>query len=118
IGSPAMNLIEGRMEESGFRAGDGTLWPAPANGAARHRGEAIYGIRPEHLRLDPDGIRAAVQVVEPTGSETQVVLRVGATPLIGAFRERIAARPGDILPVAPDPALIHLFDRSTGRRLH
>jgi multiple sugar transport system ATP-binding protein len=117
IGSPAMNMIEGRIEEGAFHAADGTRWPLPSNGAARHRGEAIYGIRPEHLRLDPNGIRATVLVVEPTGSETQVILRAGNAHMIGAFRERIAARPGEVLPVSPDPALIHLFDRQSGRRI-
>ena len=33
------------------------------------------------------------------------------------FRERIAARPGEILPVSPDRDLIHLFDRQSGRRI-
>ncbi|GIX10306.1 ABC transporter ATP-binding protein [Elioraea sp.] len=117
IGSPAMNMIAGRIEDGAFLAEDGTRWPLPANGAARHRGEAIYGIRPEHLRLDPDGIRATVQVVEPTGSETQVLLRAGTAHMIGAFRERVSARPGEVLPISPDPALIHLFDRQSGRRI-
>jgi multiple sugar transport system ATP-binding protein len=117
IGSPAMNMIEGRIEEGAFHAADGTRWPLPANGAAQHRGEVIYGIRPEHLRLDPEGVRATVQVVEPTGSETQVILRAGSAQIIGAFRDRIAARPGEILPISPDPALVHLFDRHSGRRI-
>jgi multiple sugar transport system ATP-binding protein len=117
IGSPAMNLIAGRIEEGGFRAEDGTRWPLPLNGHARAAGEAVYGIRPEHLRLDPEGIPAVVQLVEPTGSETQVLMRVGETPLTGAFRERVTARPGETLPVSPDIALVHLFDRPTGRRI-
>ena len=72
---------------------------------------------PEHLRLDPEGIRATVQVVEPTGSETQVIMRVGEASLIGAFRERVQARPGEPIAVTADPALVHLFDPDTGRRL-
>ena len=58
-----------------------------------------------------------MQVVEPTGSETQVILRVGEASLIGAFRERVSARPGDTLPVSPEPGLAHLFDGSTGNRI-
>ncbi len=116
IGSPAMNLIEGRCEAEAFIAADGTRWPLPrANG---HAGTpAIYGIRPEHLRIDPAGIPARVQVIEPTGSETQVLMRAGEAQLIGAFRERVSLRPGEELPVMPDPALIHLFDRQSGRRI-
>ena len=89
-----------------------------ANGSGRHDGPTVYGIRPEHLRLDPDGIKASVQVVEPTGSETQVLLRVGGQSLVAAFRDRISAKPGELLPVSPDPALIHLFDRQSGQRIN
>jgi multiple sugar transport system ATP-binding protein len=123
IGSPAMNMMEGRIEGGRFHAVDGALWPLPpANGHGGAPGEqrpAIYGIRPEHLRLAAgDGIPATVQVVEPTGSETQVLMRVGGgAPMVGAFRERIAARPGELLPILPEPSLVHLFDRETGRRL-
>jgi multiple sugar transport system ATP-binding protein len=117
IGSPAMNMLRGRVSGNAFRAADGTQWPLPPNGHARGEGEAVYGIRPEHLRLDPDGIRATVQVVEPTGSETQVLMRVGEASLIGAFRERVSAHPGDTLPVSPEPGLVHLFDGATGKRI-
>jgi multiple sugar transport system ATP-binding protein len=118
IGSPAMNMIEGQIADGALRTADGTAWRLPTNGKGRHDGPAVYGIRPEHLRLDPDGIKASVQVVEPTGSETQVLLRVGDHDLIAAFRDRVTARPGEILPVSPDPALIHLFDRQSGQRVN
>jgi multiple sugar transport system ATP-binding protein len=97
---------------------DGTAWPLPADGvAAAKEGPAVYGVRPEHLRIDRDGIPATVQVVEPTGSETQVLMRIGGQPVIGAFRERVTAKPGEILPVRPDTALVHLFDQQSGVRL-
>ena len=54
IGSPAMNLIEGDIADGALRTADGTAWPLPANGSGRHDGPAVYGIRPEHLRLDPE----------------------------------------------------------------
>ncbi len=46
-----------------------------------------------------------------------MALRVGEQSLIGAFRERVTARPGEVLPISPDPDLVHLFDRKTGRRI-
>jgi multiple sugar transport system ATP-binding protein len=118
IGSPAMNMIEGQIANGSLRATDGTDWVLPLNGKGDHAGPTVYGIRPEHLRLDPDGIKATVQVVEPTGSETQVLLQVGEQSLVAAFRERIAARPGELLPISPDPSLIHLFDPQSGRRIN
>jgi multiple sugar transport system ATP-binding protein len=117
IGSPAMNMVKGTVSGGALKMEDGTAWPLPTNGAARHEGPAIYGVRPEHLRIDSTGIPATVQVVEPTGSETQVLMKIGGQPVIGAFRERVSAKPGEILPVRPDPALVHLFDQQSGRRL-
>ena len=122
IGSPAMNLIEGSIANGALRAADGTDWVLPVNGPANgkggHAGPTVYGIRPEHLRIDPQGVKATVQVVEPTGSETQVLLRIGGQSLIAAFRERISAQPGELLPISPDPSLIHLFDRQSGKRIN
>ncbi len=63
------------------------------------------------------GIPLTVQVLEPTGSETQVLGHVGAIPILGAFRERIAARPGEPIGISADPALAPLFDRDTGQRI-
>jgi multiple sugar transport system ATP-binding protein len=60
---------------------------------------------------------ARVVVVEPMGSETQVMMRIGETAVNGVFRERINARPGDTLPVTPQSSLAHLFSKQTGERL-
>ena len=125
IGSPAMNFLPGTVEAGGFRAEGGSLWPlppGPRDGGGHLGRQAVYGVRPEHLQLaDGSGVPLLVQVVEPTGSETQVHGRLGAQPgalpVMGAFRERVAAQPGEKLPVTADPALVHLFDRDTGARL-
>ena len=115
IGSPAMNLLHGRIEGGAFHTADGVAWPLPQQNAPE--GPAVYGIRPEHFRLAGDGMQARVVVVEPMGSETQVTLRIGETVVNGVFRERITARPGEILPVAPQAAMAHLFSKETGERL-
>jgi multiple sugar transport system ATP-binding protein len=117
IGSPAMNVLEGRIVDSHFHSRDGLQWALPERRAGTAGASILYGIRPEHLRLDQQGMAASVVLVEPTGSETQVQLRVGERPITAAFRERIMARPGETLRVAPDPAHIHLFDQTTGLRL-
>ena len=116
IGSPAMNLLQGRIEGGAFHTPDGVSWPLPPQQPAPE-GAAVYGIRPEHFRLAGDGMQARVTLVEPMGSETQVMMRVGETAVNGVFRERITARPGDILPVAPQAAMAHLFSQTTGERL-
>jgi multiple sugar transport system ATP-binding protein len=117
IGSPAMNMLAGRIKDGSFIDGGGTHWPLPPAHAGREGAEVVYGIRPEHLRLDPNGIQARIQVVEPTGSETQVTLRIGEISLMGAFRERIVANHGDVLAVSPDLPLVHIFDKASGQRI-
>jgi len=117
IGSPAMNMIEGQVVDGAVRDADGTTWPLPTGIPGRTSGPVVYGVRPEHFRLDPEGMPATVQIVEPTGSETQVMLKIGAHSVVGAFRERVNARPGEIVPVTPDRDLVHLFDRQTGQRI-
>ncbi|WP_149536310.1 ABC transporter ATP-binding protein [Siccirubricoccus phaeus] len=114
IGSPAMNLLPGRIANGGFEAEGGAVLPLPP---AAKNGVGTYGIRPEHFRLDPNGLQAKVQIVEPTGSETQVFLRVGETLLNCAFRERISAGPGDTIGISPELGLVHLFEAGSGRRV-
>jgi multiple sugar transport system ATP-binding protein len=141
IGSPAMNLLKGVIDGQVFRTDDGTEWPLPKGAGHANPGPAVYGVRPEHLSLGAstggstsgstgtntggsngvntggDGIAATVQVIEPTGSETQVLMKVGSQSLIGAFRERVSVKPGEILRIRPDPELVHLFDQQSGKRL-
>ena len=117
IGSPAMNMLHGRLDNGVFVDAAGTRWPLPPGHRAQDGQDIVYGVRPEHLRLDTNGIPTRVHVVEPTGSETQVVLKIGDVSLMGAFRERITAGPGEPLPVVPELDLVHLFDKKTGKRI-
>jgi multiple sugar transport system ATP-binding protein len=117
IGSPAMNFIKGRIEAGGFMADGGLALPLGGAPAASVGKRAIYGIRPEHFHLSEQGVPVEVVVVEPMGSETQVVVRSGGQDLICVFRERVAAKPGATIRIAPDPKLVHLFDEDSGRRL-
>ena len=113
IGSPAMNIVGGTFTDTGFEA-DGVTMPLPAGATAR--GQGSYGIRPEHFALAEDGLPARVSLVEPMGAETQVTMTMGNITLIGVFRERLGARPGEIIHVRPELTSIHLFDQ-TGNRI-
>lgn len=121
IGSPAMNLLPGVVaEENGgavFKTATGDKWHLPVNTAAQPGTSVSYGIRPEHLTIDPAGIAAEIMVIEPTGAETHVIFKLGDEQIIGVFRERLTVRPGDILNIAPDRQKAHLFDNASGRRI-
>jgi multiple sugar transport system ATP-binding protein len=116
IGSPSMNFLKGTITPRGFDVADVTL-PLPAL-AQKHVGQsAIFGIRPEHLLLDPAGVPAEVLLVEPMGAETQVTMTLGGTKIIGVFRERVVLSPGRIIHVQPELLNVHLFADIDGKRL-
>jgi multiple sugar transport system ATP-binding protein len=117
IGSPSMNFLEGRFADGAFHAGDSLALPAGTNWKAASAGEAIYGVRPEHFRIDEDGIAVHVVVVEPTGSETEVLVRHDGVEFNCLFRSRVPVKPGDTIRIRPDADQVHLFDRATGRRV-
>ena len=117
IGSPAMNFLNGHVRGGMFEV-NGIRLPLPPNSTGEDGRPVVYGIRPEHWDLSPQGVPATVRITEPTGSETQVMARVGDTPVTCAFRERVAARPGETIHVLPVAHQAHLFDQPTGLRLN
>src|SRR5436309_3014290 len=120
IGSPAMNFLRGAVRANGlaeFEGPGGLRLPlaAPAGWNGR---SIVCGIRPEHFALADDGAEAEIQVIEPTGSEIQVVAKLAEEDIIAVFRERHQFKPGDKIRLKPDPRLVHLFDAESGKRLN
>jgi multiple sugar transport system ATP-binding protein len=119
IGSPAMNMLTGRIDadDAGcFVTTDGVTLPIGRPLAAHPDGAVVYGLRPESMHLGGE-VPLLVDVVEPTGSETHVLGRLGGTEIVGVFRERISARPGEEIRVSIDPIATHLFDAASGARI-
>jgi multiple sugar transport system ATP-binding protein len=80
IGSPKMNFLAAEVvnashTEVQLKLADGSLVQAQVDGAGLKAGEpAIYGIRPEHLRMatpGQGGLKAELTFVESLGSSTQ-----------------------------------------------
>ena len=123
IGSPAMNFIDGTLSAlpgNGVlrvEAQDGAQLPVAAAPAARHGERVVYGIRPEHLDIADDGFEVEVIVVEPTGSETLLFVRLGAQKIVAIFRERHDFAPGQKIRLRPRAQCAHLFDPSSGQRI-
>jgi multiple sugar transport system ATP-binding protein len=118
IGSPAMNFLRGKIDGQSFVLEGGQRLPLGTAPAASSDKPAIYGIRPEHFMLDNEaGAEAEVIVVEPTGSEIQVVARLGGQDVIVVFRERHDFKPGDRIRLGTDRRVTHLFDAQSGRNL-
>ncbi|WP_226782394.1 ABC transporter ATP-binding protein [Oceaniglobus trochenteri] len=121
IGSPAMNLLEGRIGAGGMieLAGGGTL-PLPVDVASPPKGGVIVGIRPEHMLLGGAGqgdLPLRIDVLEPTGSETHVMGKAGSVEVVAVVRDRLSERPGETLHLSVDPKHVHLFDAASGLRI-
>jgi multiple sugar transport system ATP-binding protein len=123
IGSPAMNIVQGTLRRANgspyVESGDGVHWPL--GGVAGADGQVVtYGVRPDHLELaanQPQTVAGEIVVVEPTGSETELVVKIGEAQMIVETHGRPALSPGDKVRFLVDPANVHLFDRATGARL-
>jgi multiple sugar transport system ATP-binding protein len=105
------------QRQNGVRRPGGARLPLAAAPAGSDGRAAIYGVRPEHFVIADDGAEAAIQVIEPTGAEIQVVAKLGGEDIIAVFRERHQFKPGDKIRLKPDPKLVHLFDETSGQRL-
>ncbi len=114
IGSPAMNVFEG-VYANGMVQALGAYWPCAVRAQEGQR--VAYGIRPEHLRLEQGGITGQIEVVEPMGAETEILVKVGGQTLNIMTHGRASVGPGERVSLAPQPAQAHLFDAAGGRRI-
>ena len=123
VGSPGMNLLPGRIAkgqilldgaEVSLSAPDGLKW--------LDDGRAVtVGIRPENLSLAAaeatNAIPAIVEVVELTGPEKLVTLRLGAHSLVASMPPMTDIHPGDACKLDPLAGTMLLFDTVSGQRL-
>ena len=117
IGSPAMNLIDGRMENGRLTLENQAEIPCDS----KHNGDVVVGIRPEHLMTDDQGtIEMQVSLAEPLGANTllhgHLKNRDGDfTASLSGVHQLSDASQSMRLSVSPDN--IHLFDKATGQRI-
>jgi multiple sugar transport system ATP-binding protein len=132
MGAPSMNFLPAEVVGSSPAGlvltedkGQVTRLPLSnqvAASAGAGRG-VILGIRPENLtRYDPRWaeeipylgmIEAPVEVVEPTGANTMVIVRVAGREVIASFEPHAAPSVGEKVVLAVDMAKACLFDTQT-----
>jgi len=125
IGSPSMNFVEGKIAggaEPAFDNGKGWRIPLSVDNGCSHaqleNGRPVtLGIRPEHLTIAGEGEEASVLLVEPTGSETEVIAELHGERVTCLLRERTPVRPGERLRLSLQPEHVRLFDAETGTAL-
>ncbi|WP_158817586.1 ABC transporter ATP-binding protein [Methylocapsa sp. S129] len=121
IGSPSMNLVNGTLLDAGrpgLKLDDGVILPLAETPKGLSGRNVIFGIRPEHIVVDPEaGVPAEIKTVEPTGSETHASAFIGKQEFSCVFRSRIAIAPGDKLPLSFAQGPGHFFDPATTMRI-
>ena len=123
IGSPAMNFLNGTVRHDGaqqsFGTASGFRLPVDAAVGAADGLAVTLGIRPEHLQLADkgQGIGGKIITIEPTGSETFIVIQLGGDTISALLRHRYVAAVGDEVWFAPQPGATHLFDSVTTKRM-
>ncbi|HEU4387023.1 MAG TPA: ABC transporter ATP-binding protein [Blastocatellia bacterium] len=124
IGSPGMNLIDGRVDQSERRfVADGFSFPLAYELTANLQGteKITLGIRPEDIRLSPnktpDGVAARVHVTELLGSETHIFLKIADAPIVVRAGADIEVEMDSPAWLSFEPGKLHFFDGTSGERL-
>ena len=143
IGTPAMNLVEARLDGDEVVFGSNRVSLDAARRPPARGGRVVLGIRPEAFaeasfaRPGLPTLEATVTVLEELGADAHVFFLVDAAPAGDAkasagqaeplagdgtlFTARVepetTARVGDRMRLSVDPARFHFFDPETGRSL-
>jgi len=127
IGSPAMNFVPCRLEQSGadlsVKLTDALSFPVPAARVTRyepHVGKAlVFGLRPEHIteprheRGELHPFSVTPDVVEPMGMETMVYFKLNGAEVCGRVEPSSATGPGQPMRLCADLNRMHLIDAQT-----
>jgi ABC-type sugar transport system ATPase subunit len=122
IGTPPMNtaaatvVLDGGVE--GIEMGEGRF-PLPGGLATRleHGRPVVVGVRPEHLRIDTEGVEGTVSNVEWLGHECLVAVDVGSVRFIVRQIGMGDVEVDDKVRLNAGPADVHLFDRASTERI-
>jgi len=115
IGSPAMNLVDGMIENGTFTADKISISGLPAH----HSGKITLGFRAEDATVADASAQANSKVysLELLGEATMVTMRAGGTILSVKSGKDYRIKIGDPVHASIPADICHLFDATTGDRL-
>ncbi|NKB50856.1 MAG: sn-glycerol-3-phosphate ABC transporter ATP-binding protein UgpC [Rhizobiaceae bacterium] len=116
IGSPAMNLIDGTIEDGVFT---GPNIKIPRLGKS-YSGKVTLGFRAEDASITDEeaDFEAPVYSMELLGEATMATARAGDSLVSVKAAKDYRCEIGDTMKVSVPPSICHLFDGETGERLH
>jgi multiple sugar transport system ATP-binding protein len=131
IGSPAMNLVPGKISvsEKGVMFGNGSLnLPIPASvlpgGETRDGREVVLGIRPENVLVESPGgeersgeIIGELEVRELLGHRENLYIKAGGTRLLAAIDTFFDREPGSPVSLRLNYRNMHVFDKLSEQRI-
>jgi len=124
IGSPAMNVLPARLRIDGSRRAamvdGGSIVDLPPALSGKEGQAILLGIRPEHLAIGGaahGGLTGTVSLVEPLGSQVQIISEVAGRSVTVLISERVLPAVGSAITLSPKTASVHAFDAESGRRL-
>ena len=124
IGSPAMSMVEGRVEGGRFHAGAQSVPLEGYDGRVPGTmGRAILGLRPEHVEIaEADGgidggLRATVDIDEPMGADALLWLDLEGQRVSVRVPVEWARPRGAAVVLRPDMAKASVFDPESEARL-
>jgi len=116
VGSPAINLLNGKIVGNGAVMDPNFQLPLSGPGAAE--GAYTFGIRPEDVSVESGApVEARVHDIENHGIEKIVTLRVGEHLLRASIPARTTVAVEDQLRFGWNPNKVMLFDAQTGVNL-
>ncbi|MFT3837715.1 MAG: ABC transporter ATP-binding protein [Myxococcaceae bacterium] len=106
LGSPSMNLLKAKRDGATL-SGDGFTLDAPAD--LSQGGDLLLGLRPQDLRVAPDGpLKGTVKAVERLGFDGFVFAQTPAGEVTARF-EGGAVNVGDTVQMKPVADALHVF---------
>ena len=121
IGSPEMNLYQGRLMRKDGRPhfqGSGFSLDLVGLQLSLKEGEVELGIRPEDIEIaqgETTILHAKVEMLSNVGSEKYIHARLGQEGLTVRVPKDASFQPGQAIPLCIDPHRVHIFHE--GRRL-
>ena len=125
IGEPPMNVFDAGVTRSGdnlrlalangpaleFPAGE--ITPAVLN-AIGARGTLTLGIRPQAVGVTRGNLKGKVTSNQWLGDQSHIAAEFAGKTIVAVTSARVAARPGDEIPLGFSGSDMHLFDSASG----